>query len=67
MSLTTTEREKYERVWQAPSIHDIRDRAAAQLALLPYGVLTADAAYPTGLTQQLSTLKAELMAAARSR
>jgi nicotinate phosphoribosyltransferase len=54
-----------ERVWEEPSIHTVRDRTAAQLANLPDGVVTGTAEYPVGLSPQLSTLKASLMAAAR--
>lgn len=54
-----------EKVWEAPSIHAIRARAAEQLSLLPPEVVAGKADYPVGLSPALSALKAALMAAAR--
>ena len=54
-------------VWEEPPIAAVRARAAEQLSSLPAGVVYGGDEYPTGLSPQLSSLKASLMAAARSR
>lgn len=53
-----------ERVYTSPPIAEIRDRAQAQMATLPDGVLrfTDPEIYPVGLSEALAAEKARLMA-----